>query len=158
MISPLHAQMAVAALGSLTQITANRTGADTNRDQLRHEYALAELRAEAFAHLFDAVIHRRLDLAQEGFLQVLREISTQARHYMDQQDRYAAAELDTFDPLRRIELRKRINDIDVELRQIRADARQLYDRMCSVLLAIGGPRLSIPSAESTTLMLTGPDR
>ena len=155
----LHPQVILAAVGTLGQFAANHVGAKSNRDQLRQELALAELRAGALAHVVDAVITRKINLVQEGFLQVLRDISIQAQHYMAQQQRYASDELDARDPLRRIELRKRINDIDIELRQIRLDARLLYTRMTEVVLLIGGPpSLPLDDGMASPLMLSAPAR
>jgi hypothetical protein len=136
MISPAHAQLVLSALGNLSQIAASR-------DQLRHEQAIAELRAGALCHVVDALISRRVDVVQDGFLRVLDDYAAQAKHYMAQQDRYAGAELETSDPLRRIELRKRLNDIDIELRQLRVQAERIYNRMTEVVLLIGGTSLNV---------------
>jgi hypothetical protein len=156
MSSSAHAQLMLSALGSLGDLAASRVRAQSNRDQAHHERALAELRAGSLAHVVDAVITHRSELVQEGFLQVLREFAADAQHYRAQQDRYAALELETRDPLRRIELRKRLNDTDIELRQIRVDARQLYDRMTEVLLLIGGSSLRVDDGLSRQLMLSSP--
>jgi hypothetical protein len=157
MNSPAHAQMMLSAIGNLGQIVASRANAQAQRDQLQYELALAELRAGSLAHVVDAVITRRVDAVREGFLQVLRDFAVEAQHYRAQQDRYADAELETNDPLRRIELRKRLNDIDVELRQIRVDVRQLYDRMSEVILLIGGSTLRLDDGLSQQLMLSAPN-
>jgi len=156
MVSPHHAQVVMTVLGTLSQVVSSRAKAVAEREQMMQQYALEELQAQTLVHVVDAVVMRRLDLVQHGFMQILGEYAAQARHYLDQQARYADAELDTFDPLRRVELRKRINDIDSELRQIRLDARRLYERMVAVLLALGGPRFQVSPTESTALMLTGP--
>lgn len=154
MNSTAHAQLVLAALGSLGEIAALRAHTEAGRDRLRYQQAMAELQASTLAHIVDAVITRRIELVQDGFLQVLREHAVQAQHYMTQQDRYASAELDTSDPLRRIELRKRLNDTDVELRQIRLEARQLYDRMTEVLLLIGGASMHMDDTMARQLMLS----
>jgi hypothetical protein len=133
--------MVLAALGSLAQIAASRASTDAARDQLRHQHAIEELRTGALAHVVDALITRRVELVHDGFVRVLTEYATQAEHFMAQQTRFVDAELETRDPLRRIELRKRLNDIDVELRQIRVEARRIYNRMTEVILLLGGTSL-----------------
>lgn len=156
MTSAAHAQIMLAALGSLGQIAAHKANAHVRRGQQQYDLAIAELRGTTLAHVVDAVVTRRIEVVQAGFLELLREFAGQAQHYMAQQDRYAAAELETSDPLRRIELRKRLNDIDIELRQIRVDARQLYDRMAEVILLIGGASFRPDPMISQQLMLSAP--
>jgi hypothetical protein len=156
MSSSPQAQAMLAVLGSLAEIAASRANIETQRDRLRYQHAIAELQTGALTHMIDAVVSRRVDAVQEGFLQVLREFAAQAQHYMAQQDRFATAELETTDPLRRIELRKRINDADAELRQIRLDAQQLYARMTEVVLLIGGSSLRADDTLARQLMIAPP--
>ena len=155
MVSPVHAELVITALGSLSQFAVSHVGAGSARDQLRYEHAIAELRAGAMAHVVDALITRRIEVVQEGFVRVLGEYATQAQHYMDQQARFADVELTTSDPLRRIELRKRLNDIDVELRQIRLAAQRIYHRMTEVIIAIGGTSLNMDAPSARYLALPG---
>lgn len=158
MISPAHAQMMLAALGSMSQIAASRASVDTARDQMRHQQAIEELRTGALAHVVDALITRRVDTVREGFVQILSEYAAQARHYMSQQTRFVDAHLMTSDPLRRAEINKRINDVDVELRQIRVEAQRLYNRMTEVILMIGGTGMTIDEPMSRPLLLAMPGR
>lgn len=155
MVSQAHAQMVLTALGSLSQIAANRASTEANRDQLRYQHAIEELRTGALGHVVDALITRRVELVHAGFVRVLSEYAVQAQHFMAQQTRFADAELDTRDPLRRIELRKRINDIDVELRQIRVEAQRIYHRMTEVVLMIGGTSLVMDEQSARYLALPG---
>jgi hypothetical protein len=144
MVSPAHAQLVLSALGSLSQIAANKA----TTDGLRYQRDIEELRAGSLAHVVDALITRRVELVHDGFVRVLTEYAAQAEHFMGQQARFADAELETRDPLRRIELRKRLNDIDIELRQIRVEAQRIYHRMTEVILQLGGTSMVIdePSA------------
>lgn len=151
-----HAQAMVALVGGLAQIAAHRANTEAGRDRLRYQHAIAELQASSLSNVLDAVINRRVAVVQDGFMQVLQHYADQAQHYMAQQERYAAAELDTSDPLRRIELRKRINDVDAELRQIRIDAKQLYARMTEVVTLIGGTSMRPDDGLVQRLMLTAP--
>ena len=106
---------------------------------LQQEQAKAELKASALSHMVDAFVTRRVDAVKEGFVAILGTYAEQARHYMAQQEKYADKELETSDPFIRVQLRSRIQKIDVELANIRADAKLLYEQMTEVLLAIGGP-------------------
>ena len=154
MTSPAHAQILISVVSGLGQLVSHRTGSDIKRDQMRQELALAELRASTLAHVVDAVISRRISVVQDGFRQVMQEFAAQAQHYMAQQARFADAELETSDPLRRIELRKRINDIDTELRQLRVDVRLLYTRMTEVLVLIGSSSFPLEDGTARPVMLT----
>lgn len=106
---------------------------------LQQEQAKAELKASALSHMVDALVTRRVDAVKEGFVAILSTYAEQARHYMAQQEKYADKELETTDPFIRLQWRSRIQKIDVELANIRADAKLLYNQMTEVLLAIGGP-------------------
>ena len=151
-----HAQAMIALVGGLAQIAGHRANAEAGRDRLRYQHAIAELQASSLSEVLDAVITRRVAVVQDGFTQVLQHYADQAGHYMAQQERYAAAELDTSDPLRRIELRKRINDVDTELRQIQIDAKQLYARMTEVVMLIGGVSMRLDDKLAQRLMLAAP--
>jgi hypothetical protein len=97
-----------------------------------------QLRHGALANLVDAFVTQRVDVVKEGFLAVLAQYAEQARHYMAQQTAYAERELDTDDPMRRIELRARIQDVDTLLSTLRADARLIYQQMTEIVRALGG--------------------
>lgn len=124
-------QALLAALASVGQIASER---------YRHqrEAAALELQAGALEHLVDALVNRRVDAVQQGFLAILGDYAEQARHFMAQQQRYADAEITSADPLARVELRNRIHDLDRQLASIRIDAKLLYERMTDVITAIGG--------------------
>lgn len=105
---------------------------------LQHAQASQAMRHGALAHLVDVLVTRRVEAVQEGFREVLGQYAEQARHLMAQQKDYADKELETADPLRRIELRSRIQTVDTELALLRTDARLLFDRMCEIIHAMGG--------------------
>lgn len=111
-------------------------------DQLQHERQLAELRYAAFGHLVDAVINRRVDALKEGFMTILQGFADQARAYMDQQAKFADAELLATDPLQQTRMRSRLDDIDRQLASIRIDAQLVYHRMSEVILAIDARALN----------------
>lgn len=144
-----HALMSVLAIAG--QVIARKQG-------LAHEQSLASLRNSALAHVVDALVSRRVDIVVQGFRDVLAQYGEQARHFMAQQQSYADKELDTGDPLRRIELRSRIHSIDVELASLRNDARMLYDSMNEVLLALGTPPSGWEGGLSDTLLLPSAGR
>ena len=104
---------------------------------------LAEVQAGAARDLVQAVVSRRIDAVQAQCQQVLQLYADQARSYIDEKKAYADKILDTRDVIKRLELAKRVNDIDTQLREIRADAKLLYDRMCEVILKLGGQGLNL---------------
>lgn len=144
-----EAQLMLAALASAARLATHRQGQ-------QHSRAIEEMRHGALTHLVEAVVNRRVDAVKQGFGIVLAQYADQARHYMDQQRDYADRELDSSDPLRRLELRARINDLDTALAAIRAEAGMAYAHMTEVIRAIGAsPRdfaqqyaepLALPSA------------
>lgn len=144
----------IAALGSLAKVAASRAQSDAHRDRLKHEIALAELQSDSFKTWVNAVIGKQLEMVEAGFIEVLKPMAEQARHYMDEQKMTRAAELSTNDPLRRVELRKRLNDIDISLQQIRIDARLLYDRMTEVVLLLNTKSLPLDTELSAQLGLS----
>ncbi len=131
MSSDPRTQAVAGALSLVIGLAKHRLG-------LQQDKAMAELKAGSLAHLVDALVSKRVDAVQSGFAAILSTYAEQARHFMEQQAKFADKELDTSDPMRRIELRSRIQKIDVELATIRADAKLLYEHMTEVLLAIGG--------------------
>lgn len=126
-----QAQLLMSALAGAAQVAARRHGQ-------QHEQAMAQLQHGRLAHLVDALVSQRTDAVKEGFVALLSEYAEQARHYMTQQHSFAEKELDCTEPLRRIELRSRINDIDTKLETIRADARHIYYQMTEVIRSLGG--------------------
>jgi len=147
MYSHAHTQLLVGALTTMGQLAANR-----HRQQ--QELAAQELRAGALAHMVDAFVTRRVDAVKEGFLAILNGYAEQARHFMAQQKDYADREIEASDPLKRIELRARVQKIDVELAIIRADARLLFDRMTEVVGSLGGSTTDFAHKVSQPLALT----
>lgn len=137
-------QLLMGALSTMGQLAAS---------QQRHGHARAieELRAANLAHLIDALVTRKVDAVKSGFLVVLEGYAEQARHFMGQQQKYADAELLSADPLARIELRNRIQDIDLELSTIRIDAKLLYATMTEIIRAIGGAPDAFASAVAQPL-------
>lgn len=127
-----NAQLLAGALTMAAQLAGNRSG-------LQHERMMAEIRSSELRHMVDAFVTQRVDAVKEGFAGILGQYAEQARHFMAEQSKYAELELQSADPVRRIELRARVNEIDNELATIRADAQLLYDRMTEVILALGAP-------------------
>jgi hypothetical protein len=119
----------------------------------RCHLAMAQLRIGAMTHIVDALVTRRADVIRETFAQLLKQYSDQARHYMAQQKTYADAEIETTDPLRRVELRARINKLDTELATLRIDSRQLYDCMSDALLKLGSSMRDVVGESSGPLSL-----
>lgn len=139
-------QAVAGALSMLIGLAKHRLGA-------QQEVAMAELKAGTLSHLVDALVSKRLDALQSGFNTILATYAEQARHFMAQQEKYADKELESTDPFQRVQLRSRIQKLDIELANVRADARLLYEHMTEVLLAIGGAPRSFASEFAPALGL-----
>jgi hypothetical protein len=150
MITPAHTQLIVSALSFAAQ-AASQT--ESNRHQLEAQVALFEAKASVLRELIHALVEKRVDAVKDGFNEVLGMYAEQARHFMSQQARYADAELEVTDPLQRADLRKRLSEIDIELRSIRADARRIYTQMTQVMLRLGSGALSVSPEYCNTLAL-----
>lgn len=144
--SHAHTQLLVGALTTMSQLA-------TTRHRQQQELAAEELRASALAHMVDAFVTHRVDVVKESFLAILNGYAEQARHFMAQQKDYADREIEATDPLKRIELRARVQKIDVELAIIRTDARLLFDRMTEVITSLGGSTTGFARGVSQTLAL-----
>lgn len=125
-----EAQLVLAALSAATQLA-------TKRHSQQHQRAMEELRQSSLAHMVDALATRRIDAVKEGFTKILAHYAEQAQHFMQQQQRYAERELESGDPFHRLELRSRINDLDVQLALVRAEARTIYGHMAELILTLG---------------------
>ena len=124
-------QLLVGALSTMGQLAAHR-----HRQQ--QALAVEDLRSGVLAHMVDAFVTHRVDAVKEGFLAILSGYAEQARHFMAQQQKYADAEIASCDPLTRMDLRNRIQDIDHELSTIRIDAKLIYQNMTEIIAALGG--------------------
>ncbi len=146
--------MVMHTLSVAAQVAGVKAGVETNRQELEAQAALFEAKAGVLKGLIGALVEKRVDAVRSGFSEVLGLYVEQARHFMEQQSRYGDAELMATDPLQRADLRKRISEIDIELRRIRADARRIYTQMTQVVLRLGGEALRLSPEYSTTLALT----
>jgi len=77
----------------------------------------------------------------------------QARHYMQQHEKYVDADIKVTDPLEKANYQGRLSDIERQLSRIRKDARQLYREMNRMILCIGGTMLPIQSGTQRALTL-----
>lgn len=146
MSSQAHTQMLVGALATMGQYAVQRT-------QHQKDMAIEQLRAGTLAHMVDALVSQRVAAVEAGFRELLSGYAEQARHYMAQQRSYADRELDTSDPMRRIELRARLQDIDTQLETLRADARIIFFHMTEVVRALGAPRAGFAAEFAPSLAL-----
>lgn len=122
---------------------------------LQHEQSLAALRNAGLANALEALVTKRVDAVQQSFEVILGQYAEQARHFMAQQKTYSDKELDCDDPLKRVQLRSRIQTIDIELATIRAEAKLLFDRMTEVIMALGGSSSGFVADVAQPLMLPG---
>lgn len=148
-ISQAHTQALVGALAAASQAITLHQGQ-------KHERAMSALRSGVLTEIVDAMVNRRVEAVKDGFHQILSQYAEQARHYMAQQAKYGEAELEASDPLRRVELNKRIRDIDIELASLRADAMLLYGRMTEVVSALGGSLAGFGPDLAQPLLLSAP--
>ena len=154
MITPAHTQMVMHALSMAAQVAGARANNDNDRQHLEAQAALFDAKAGVLRDLIGALVEKRVDAVRSGFSEVLAIYAEQATHFMEQQARYGDAELKSTDPLERAELRKRLGEIDIELRRIRADARRIYTQMNQITLRLGGDALSLSPDYYSTLALT----
>lgn len=148
MPAPLAVPVITGVLSLIAQIA-------TARSRERYETALAEQRAGVLHDLIDAAYHKRFDGIRSGFETILRQYSDQAEHYMRQQERYSKEELRCDDPIRRVELRSRVREVDRELQIIRIDAQLLYAQMLYAMNKIGMPSLDFAGNFVAPLALQG---
>ena len=125
-----------------------------NRQQVELMAGAFEAKADVLKELIGAVVEKRVDAVRSGFSEVLGLYAEQARHFMDQQARYGDAELKSADPLERADIHKRLGEIDIELRRIRADARSIYSQMTSIIHQLDGGALALSPDYSATLSLS----
>ncbi len=133
-MAPLAAPVISGVLTLLVQ-----HGATLSRE--RYETAIAQQRAGVLHDLIDAAYHKRFDLIRSGFETIISQYGAQAEIYLSQLSAYAEKELDCDDPIRRLELRSRMREVDRELQVLRIDAQLLYSQMMHALEKIGLPPL-----------------
>ena len=160
-INQHQSQMLMHALSMAAQVAGMQFGAETNRREmemsmhrLEQERGLFETKAEILRDLVGALIEKRLDAVKSGFTEVLSLYAEQARHYMAQQSKISDAELTTSDALQSARFRKRMGEIDIELRSIRIAAAQIYSQMNEVIMRLGGDALNLSPDYCAALALT----
>ncbi len=146
---PANTQLLMHALSTAAQIASQKIGAETSRQELdvalhklEHERGMFDAKAGLLRDMLGALVEHRVEAVKSGFEQVLAIYADQANHFMAQQRSYADAELETTDPLKTARLRKRLGEIDIELRAIRTAAGQLYAQMNEIVLRLGGESLA----------------
>ena len=161
MITPAHSQMLMHALSMAAQVAGNRLQGESHAremqlsmSQLDQQRSLFETKAGILRDLLGALIEKRLDAVKGGFTEVLALYAEQARHYMAQQSKISDAELVTTDPLQSARFRKRMGEIDIELRSIRTAAAQIYTQMNEVVMRLGGDALNLSPDYCAALALT----
>lgn len=162
-ISPQQTQMLMHTLSMAAQVAGQKLTEESNRKQmevsmhrLEQERGLFETKAGILKDLLHALIEKRLDAVKGGFTEVLALYAEQARHFMDQQSKIADAELIATDPLQSARFRKRMGEIDIELRSIRTAAGQIYNQMNEVVMRLGGDALNLSPDYCTALSLSAP--
>ncbi len=120
------------------------------RDMMEHDRDIMSMQTDVAKRLITALIERRVDVIQSGFVEALGLLSRQAEHFMSQQDKFMDAGLKASDPLDAARYHARLTEIDQQLQRIRSDARRLYREMNSALRLLNVPdsglrELSLPA-------------
>jgi hypothetical protein len=167
-MTPQHTQMLMAAIQAASNLANSNARSQTKlrelqlqyfhdeqlqRTQLDHDRQLFGMKADLVRDLIEAVVEKRVDAVRKGFTNTLGMYAEQCRHYLDQQDRYADAEIKATDPLERASLRARLCEIDLHLSDLRLDAAALYREMTRTILLIGGSASFMSSEHQRVLAL-----
>jgi hypothetical protein len=160
MITPVHTQMLMSAVGHMTRMSRDKREVELGRMklqalemQLNSQRDLVATQAELFRELIHAMIEQRIDAVRYGFGETMSLFADQARHYMSQQETITNAQITSKDPIERAGFHARACEIDMQLRRIRTDAAKLYREMTRAILLIGGSMPSIAKATKSSLLL-----
>jgi len=143
-----------AIIGSMTEVEQSRIKLRTLEVQLAHNQEMYVIKTDFLRDLIHSLVDRRVDAVERGFRETLALYAEQARHYREQQDKYADAEINATTPGNVASLRDRRTEIDLQLRAIQSDAAALYQEMTKAILIIGGTMPIISIADQQALALT----
>lgn len=139
------------------QLEALHAQLDAERDmmQMRVESEREYLRAQTkmFSTFVKSMIDFRVDAIKTSFAQVMTMFAEQSQHYMTQQETYTQAMIKSTDPLERAGYITRLSEIDVQLRRIRSDAKQVFTAMNRAIVNIGNPMFHLPEGIQSILRL-----
>jgi hypothetical protein len=178
MTTPSHTQFLVSALKHATVLVGSRAnvdrdrvklqalearlrydahaasvGAELARDRMAHEATVRQIDADLARDALKAIVERRVEAVQSGFAAILGTYADQARHYMDQQARFAEAHIMATDPIQRASYHARLSEIDTQLTRIRADALLLFRDMTKVVILLGGSMVGLSQDRRALLCL-----
>ena len=156
-ISAQHTQALIQALSMAAQVAGQKVMAESNRQQMKMALAMFETKAGVMRDLVGALVEKRVDAVRSGFSEVMAMYVEQAHGFLDEKRKLIDAELTATDALQSARLRKRMGEIDIALREIRADAARLYAQMNEVILQLGGGALSLAPEFYNTLDITQPN-
>jgi len=142
-ITAQQSQALIHALSMAAQVAGQKLAADTNRQQMQMALAMFGARADMMRDLVGALIERRVEVVHSGFSEVMAMYAEQARGFLDEKRKLVDAELNSVNALQSARWRKRMGEVDIELREIRADAARLYTQMNEVILQLGGGALAM---------------
>ena len=157
-ITSEHTELILGALCAVTSIAATQANVESGRNTLRamdnrltHDRDMFGMQTEMIRIFLHALVERRLDVVQDGFLATLSLYADQNRHFMSQQTQLTKAQIKATDPLERANLTTRLNEIDIQLKRICRDAANLNREMNRVVLLIGGTMPVIPMNDQKAL-------
>lgn len=104
----------------------------------QHNHLIAQLQASTLNGMVDALVTRRLDIIEKQCHYILSMYAEQARDYMAEKKDYREQMRSTTDALLRNQLQSMIDNSDICLAEIRANASSLFEQMGELLLAVGG--------------------
>ena len=155
-ISPAHSQALIHALSMAAQVAGQKLTAENNRQQMQMAVAMFETKADIMRDLLGALVERRVEAVKSGFSEVLALYADQARGYLEEKRKITEAEIATTDAMQSARWRKRLGEVDIELREIRADAARLYNQMTEIVLKLGGDALTLSPDYYAALSLSSP--
>lgn len=160
MITPALTELLVAAVHATTQMHHKHAQVEVGRlhlnaleKQLDHNAQVVGSQVTHARTLIHALIERRTEAIQSGFTAVLALYAEQARHYMQQQDKYTEASFAVTDALMSAKYRARLAEIDRQLSRIREDSHLLYQEMNTMLYLIGATMPAVPGEDQGVLQL-----
>lgn len=156
-ISQQQSQALIHALSMAAQVAGQKLVAENNRQQMQMALAMFETRAGLMRDLVGALVERRVEAVRSAFSEVMAMYVEQARGFLEEKRKLTDAELATTDPLQSARWRKRMGEVDIELREIRADAARLYAQMNEVILQLGGGALSLAPDYYSALDISQPN-
>jgi hypothetical protein len=142
-----------AVMGPMAEVEQGRTKLRALEVQLNHDSEMFGMQTDFLRGLVRSLIDRRVDAVQKGFQEVLAMYAEQSRHYMEQHAKYVDAEIAAKTPLQRADYSRAIRETNLQLANIRLDAKTIHRDMIRALLLIGGTMPVMPAKDKQALSI-----